>query len=112
VANGKSDEGFKKRRREEIVKPDPSPNNLLDLVFVVQFHDRADAGSGCFTGRAEHLMSGRSKGFETPEELVDFFGRLMNRLNRDHKKHRAKNTAVQRSKAERGCRAGASARRF
>jgi hypothetical protein len=25
-------------------------------------------------------MSGQSTGFETPEELVDFFGRVMNQL--------------------------------
>jgi hypothetical protein len=39
VVNGKSDKGSKKRRKEEIVKSDPSAKNLPDLVFVVQFHD-------------------------------------------------------------------------
>jgi hypothetical protein len=80
VLNGKSDKGSKKKRKEEIVKPDPSPKNLPDLVFVVQFRDRREPGSGRFAGRAEHIMSGQNTGFETPEELVDFFGQVMNRL--------------------------------
>ena len=62
------------------MKPDPSPKNLPDLVFVVQFRDPADPGSPRFAGRAEHVMSGKNAGFESPEELVDFFGRVMNQL--------------------------------
>jgi hypothetical protein len=80
VLNGKRDKGSKKRRGEEIVKPDPSPKNLPDLVFVVQFRDPTEPGSALFAGRAEHIMSGENTGFETPEELVDFFGRVMNQL--------------------------------
>jgi hypothetical protein len=80
VLNGKSEKGSKKRRKEEIVKPDPSPKNLPDLVFVVQFRDPAELGSARFAGRAEHVMSGQNTEFETPEELVDFFGRVMNQL--------------------------------
>jgi hypothetical protein len=77
VLNGKGD---KKRRREEIVKPDPSPKNLPDLVFVVQFREPTEPGSARFSGRAEHVMSGQNAGFETPEGLVDFFGRVLNQL--------------------------------
>jgi hypothetical protein len=62
------------------VRPDPSPKNLMDRVFVVQFRDPAEPGSARFAGRAEHIMSGENTGFETPEELVDFFGRVMNQL--------------------------------
>jgi hypothetical protein len=80
VLNGKSDKGSKKRREEEIVKLDPSPKNLPDLVFVVQFRDPTEPGSARFSGRAEHIMSGENTGFETPEELIDFFGRVMNQL--------------------------------
>jgi hypothetical protein len=80
VLNGRSDKGSKKRRKEEIVKPDLSPKNLPDLAFVVQFRDPTEPGSARFAGRAEHLMSGQNTGFETPEELVDFFGRVMNQL--------------------------------
>jgi len=80
VLNGKRDKGSKKRRGEEIVKPDPSPKNLPDLVFVVQFRDPTEPGSARFAGRAEHVMTGQNTGFETPEELVHFFGRVMNQL--------------------------------
>jgi hypothetical protein len=77
VLNGK---GSKKSRKEEIVKPDPSQKSSPDRVFVVQFRDPTVTGSARFAGRAEHLMSGQYAGFETPEELVDFFGRVMNQL--------------------------------
>jgi hypothetical protein len=62
-----------------IVKPDPSPKSL-DRVFVVQFREPAEASSACFAGRAEHVMSGENAGFEKPEELVEFLGRVMNQL--------------------------------
>jgi hypothetical protein len=77
VLNGK---GSKKRRKEEIVKTDPPAKNLPDRVFVVQFRDRTESGSARFAGRAEHIMSGQNTGFETPDELIDFFGRVMNQL--------------------------------
>jgi hypothetical protein len=80
VLNGKVDQGSKNRGKEEIVKPDSSPKNLPDLVFVVQFRDPTEPGSTRFAGRAEHVMSGQNAGFETPEELADFFGRVMNQL--------------------------------
>ena len=80
MLNGKSDKGSKKRRKEEIVKSDPSPKNSPNRVFVVQFRDPTEPGSARFAGRAEHIMSGENTGFETPEELVAFFGRVMNQL--------------------------------
>ena len=80
MLNGKSDRESKRKRKEEIVRPDPSPKNLVDRVFVVQFHDATEPGSARFAGRAEHVMSGQNTDFETPEELVDFFGRVMNHL--------------------------------
>jgi hypothetical protein len=80
VLNGNSDKGSKKRRKGEIIRPDPSPKNLPDLVFVVQFRDPIEPGAARFAGRAEHVMSGQNASFETPNELVDFFGRVMNQL--------------------------------
>lgn len=80
MPNGKSDKGSKKRAKLEIAKPDPSPKNLPDLVFVVQFREATELRSARFAGRAEHVMSGQNTAFETPEELVDFFGRIMNQL--------------------------------
>ena len=96
-----------------MVKPEPSPKNLPDLAFVVQFHDPTKPGSARFAGRAEHLMSGESTGFGTPKELVDFFGRVMNQLKpRSQKGHKAMNTGIQRSSARRGYSAGATTRWF
>ena len=113
MANGKGDKGYKKGRKEEIVNPPPSPKNLPELVFVVQFRDPTEPGSVRFAGRAEHLMSGESAGFETPEELVDFFGRLMNQIKpRSQKGYKAANTDIQRNAARRGYLAGACASRF
>ena len=79
MLNGNSGNGSKRRRKEEIVQPDPS-KNLPDLAFVVQFRDPTEPGSTRFAGRAEHIMSGQNKHFETSEELVDFFRRAMNEL--------------------------------
>ena len=62
------------------MKLEPSPKNSPDLVFVVQFHDPTRPGATRFAGRAEHVMSGQNTDFETPEELVDFFGRVMQQL--------------------------------
>jgi hypothetical protein len=88
VVSGKSDKGSKTRRKEEIVKPDPPPKNLPDLVFVVQFRDTTEPEAARFAGRAEHVMSGQNAGFETPAELVDFFERVMNRLKPRSQKRR------------------------
>ena len=60
------------------MKADPSQENLPDRVFVVQFRDPIEPQSARFAGRAEHVMSGQNTGFEKPEELVNFFGRVMN----------------------------------
>jgi len=62
------------------MKTNPSPKNSPDRAFVVQFHDPTEPGSAHFAGRAEHVMSGESTDFETPEELVKFFKRVMNQL--------------------------------
>ena len=80
VLNGKAHNRSKNGGKEEIAKSDPSAKNFRDRVFVVQFRDPTEPGSARFAGIAEHLMSGQSTGFETPEELVDFFGRVMNQL--------------------------------
>jgi hypothetical protein len=80
VLSGKGERTSKNRGKEEIVKSDPSAKNLRDRVFVVQFSDPTESGSTRFAGRAEHVMSAQSTGFETPEELVDFLGRVMNQL--------------------------------
>ena len=79
MLNGKSEKGSKKGRKEK-VKPDASLKTLADRVFVVQFRDPTEPGSAHFAGRAEHVMSGENTAFQTPEELVGFFGRVMKQL--------------------------------
>ena len=80
MLNGKGDKRSQKKRKEDIGQPAVAPKNLPDWVFVVQFRDPAESGSTCFAGRAEHVMSGQSTGFEKPSELIEFFGRVMKQL--------------------------------
>jgi DNA-binding CsgD family transcriptional regulator len=79
VVNGKNDKDAK-GTKDDNVKPDPLSQNLPDRVFVVQFRDRMEPGAARLSGRAEHVMSGENTDFETPEELVGFFGRVMKPL--------------------------------
>jgi len=46
-------------------------------AFVVQFRENAGAAGERFTGRAEHIITGRSARFESPEELLAFFGLVL-----------------------------------
>lgn len=54
----------------------PMPPNR---AFVVQFRESTEPAVGWFSGRIEHMMSGQSADFVTPEGLIEFFGRVMNR---------------------------------
>jgi hypothetical protein len=80
VLNGKGGKRSPKKRKEDIGQSSAAPKNLPDWVFVVQFRDPREPGSVQFSGRAEHVMSGESTGFQKPEELIDFFGRVMKQL--------------------------------
>ena len=80
MLNGKGEKASKKKRKEEIGKADPSRQNSPNRAFVVQFRDPAELGPAHFAGRAEHVMSGQSTSFEKPEELIEFFGRVMKQL--------------------------------
>jgi hypothetical protein len=55
----------------------PSYEKLKTLpparAFVVQFHNDADIESHRFSGRAEHVMSGQAKRFQSLEDLLAFF---------------------------------------
>jgi hypothetical protein len=57
--------------RSPQVEPPLSPQ----LGFVVQFRIRAGQPSTYFAGRVEHLVSGRSAHFHSPEELTTFLAR-------------------------------------
>ena len=57
----------------------PEPERPLSpaRAFVVQFRENAGAAGERFTGRAEHIITGRSARFESPEELLAFFGLVL-----------------------------------
>jgi hypothetical protein len=49
-------------------------------AFVVQFSREADSPSGTFSGRIEHLSSGRRAHFASSDELVAIMARLLGEL--------------------------------
>ena len=51
-------------------------------AFVVQFSREAEGPTGIFSGRVEHLRSGRRAHFESPEELVAVLRRLLDELQK------------------------------
>jgi len=51
-------------------------------AFVVQFTREREDLPGAFSGRIEHLSSGRQARFESPEELVVTLRRLLHELGK------------------------------
>jgi hypothetical protein len=49
-------------------------------AFVVQFSRETDCAGGAFSGRIEHLSSGRRAHFESPDELLVALRRLLAEL--------------------------------
>lgn len=47
-------------------------------AFVVQFREEAEGASQRFTGRVEHMMSGQTARFQSPEELLAFLAHVLN----------------------------------
>ena len=45
--------------------------------FVVLFSDATTPSAGVFTGRIEHIESGRSRRFGSLDELVGFVGHVL-----------------------------------
>lgn len=48
--------------------------------FVIQLHSETDLYSEKFAGRVEHVDSGRSDGFRSVEELVNFIKQTMREI--------------------------------
>ncbi len=46
-------------------------------AFVLQLDPGDEPGAGRFAGRVEHVASGRSARFASPEELVEFVARVL-----------------------------------
>lgn len=55
------------------VEPPLSPQR----AFVVQFREGGDGEAACFSGRVEHMVSGRAARFHSPEELLTFFAQVL-----------------------------------
>ncbi len=49
-------------------------------AFVVQFREDTDGAATRFTGRAEHMVTGHAARFESPEDLLAFFARVLGAL--------------------------------
>ena len=49
-------------------------------AFVIQFSRDADSLSGTFSGRVEHLNSGRRAHFDSPEQLLAVLGKLLHEV--------------------------------
>jgi hypothetical protein len=49
-------------------------------AFVVQFSRETDGPEGTFSGRVEHLNSGRRAHFDSPEELLAVLGRMLGEI--------------------------------
>ena len=60
--------------------PEPGPNLPAWKAFVVQFTREAGAGTGIFSGRVEHLSSGRRARFASREELLAMLTELLDEL--------------------------------
>jgi hypothetical protein len=59
---------------------DSGPTLPAWKAFVVQFSREAGAGSGIFSGRVEHLSSGRRAHFASPEDLLAILKELLDEL--------------------------------
>jgi hypothetical protein len=54
------------------------PTLPTNRAFVLQFHTEAEVATGHFTGRVEHVASGRSLQFHSVEELLTFMKQILN----------------------------------
>jgi hypothetical protein len=62
----------------------PAMNGLQHTgAFVVQFRTGTNFETGRVEGRVEHIASGRSRRFESMDELVLLFARITNEVEND-----------------------------
>jgi len=71
----------KRKASRQQITPPPTPDVERPLsparAFVVQFREDTGSAGTCFTGRAEHMVTGRTARFESPDELLAFFVRVL-----------------------------------
>ena len=67
------------RRQAPLALATPEAEGPLSpaRAFVVQFREGTEAARERFTGRVEHMVSGRAARFHSPEELLAFFARVL-----------------------------------
>jgi hypothetical protein len=68
-------------RQQQILAPVPAEAEQPlspARAFVVQFREETEAARERFTGRVEHMVSGRAARFHSPEELLAFFTQVLN----------------------------------
>jgi hypothetical protein len=66
-----------------MMKPNDGSNSLPpDHAFVVQLH-AAGEGGVCFTGRVEHVQSGRARWFESVDDVRAFMEDVVRSRERD-----------------------------
>jgi len=61
----------------------PAPALPAWKAFVVQFHRAGSAEAARFSGRVEHLSSGRRDDFSSSTELLAILDRMLVQLGRD-----------------------------
>lgn len=69
--------GRKRRVPSGNTVPSPPPSLPAWKAFVVQFSHDAGTEIGHFSGRVEHLSSGRRKHFESEKELLTALRQLL-----------------------------------
>ena len=64
-----------------IVSKGDQPTLPAWKAFVVQFSREADGSEGKFSGRVEHLNSGRREHFGSPRELIALLQRMLGEVS-------------------------------
>lgn len=63
--------------RNEAVGDHEEPLLSPQRAFVVQFREGMDATAPRFSGRVEHITSGRATRFHSPNELLEFLAEAL-----------------------------------
>ncbi len=66
-----------RQRLQARVIPEAEPPLSPLAAFVVQFRDGTDPTSHRLSGRVEHMISGEAARFDSADELMGFFVRVL-----------------------------------
>ena len=75
-----------RQKLEAPLTPDADRSLSPARAFVVQFREETGTAGKRFTGRAEHMITGNSARFESPEELLAFFARVLGAMQTNFSK--------------------------